>query len=242
MYDARQARAGCQHRARAATTGRRRAADPATRAARAVRGQGQRAPIASTIASASGRSTSAPNAAGSPFASWARAAARSRSGSRRGRARTPGRREGRQPGHLPGTDDEDAPSGERPDRVPDPVECDVGERPRLPVAPGAGLAAEMERDLEQPLEDRVQRRGAGRVRSDVLGTRLGCRQPAVCEALPELVEDLVLADDDAVQPRGDREQVTGRGHALEAPDAVGERGTASGAPLAWSSTMYSSTR
>ena len=74
-----------------------------------------------------------------------------------------GRGEGREPGHPAGAHDEHPAPEERARGGHDPVERDVGERARRPLAPRPGLAAEVERDLEQPLErpGGARRRGVG---------------------------------------------------------------------------------
>ena len=98
----------------------------------------------------------------------------------------------------------------------DPVQRDVRERARRALAPRPRLAAEVERELEQPLEDRVEAGRAGVVAADVDRAAIGARDAAVREALAELVQDLVLADDDAVEPGGDREHVAGGSRARPA--------------------------
>ena len=62
------------------------------------------------------------------------------------------------------------------------------------------------------------------------GQRDGPRDVPVRQAVAELVQDLVLAHDDAVEPGGDREQVVHDVDPLEPTAALGELGQPDGRP------------
>ena len=85
-----------------------------------------------------------------------------------------------------------------------------------PFAPRAALAADVERQLEETVEEGLEIAGAlaGERRAVVDGAgfpgRVEADELPCGEALAELVEDLVLADDDRVEAGGDREEMPDR--------------------------------
>jgi hypothetical protein len=65
------------------------------------------------------------------------------------------RREGGKATHPAGPDDQDRTVVERAGPFLDEVEGDIGQRPVGATEPGVGLAAGVERCLEEPVEDRL---------------------------------------------------------------------------------------
>jgi hypothetical protein len=101
------------------------------------------------------------------------------------------RGERRQPAHPPDPGHENSPPIEGSGRPGDPVEGHVCQRARRAVEPGVRPAPRSQCRLEEPVEHGIE--GGG-------GVALG-------QAGPHLVEDLVLAEDDAVEPAGDGDDV-----------------------------------
>jgi hypothetical protein len=94
--------------------------------------------------------------------------------------------------HLTGPDYQDPPTIDRPGAALDGGHCQVGQRARLTLSPRAGAPPSAKRAGEEPLKNRVE---------PTVAMSSGDRGP-------QLMEDLILADDDGVEPDRDRDGVS----------------------------------